>query len=467
MLGSPAALLIFCFVHLCALFAAGHAVIYKRDSRSAATWVILIVFVPLIGTLLYFWIGINRVRRRARGLRGKRSPRDSTNLPLPVNSHPALVISGRINRAPLSSGNGVQLLVNGEQAFPRMLGAIAEAERTLSLATYIFDNDSVGREFAAALNAAASRGVDVRVLVDAVGARYSFPSIFRRLKGERLKSARFLDTLFPWRFHYSQLRNHRKILVADGRLAFVGGMNLREEHLVTRFEPGATQDLHFQVEGPVVAEIQRVFADDWDFATAEKLTGEGWFPSALPVKGNTLARVLTDGPDEDMEILRWTLLGAISVAATSVRILTPYFVPDQTLLQLLGLAVLRGVRVEICLPARTNVFMVQWASQALLWQVLERGCKVFLSPAPFDHSKLFIVDDAWALVGSANWDARSLRLNFEIGLELEDGPFVSGLTREFEKKRDGALELTLAQVDARPLWTRLRDGTARLFSPYL
>jgi cardiolipin synthase len=466
MFGSQHAILVFCFVHLCACFAAGHAVTYKRDSRSAATWVILIIFVPLVGTLLYFWIGINRVKRRARGLRGKRKARGGESAVIPPGSHPALAISGRVNSGPLREKNRVELLVNGEAAYPRMLTAIRSASTTLSLATYIFDNDEAGHEFAAALNEASARGVQVRVLVDAVGARYSFPSIFRHLKGANLKSARFLDTIFPWRFHYSQLRNHRKILVADGRVAFVGGMNIRSGHLVKRGGPEATQDLHFEVSGPVVPEIQRVFADDWEFASGEAL-GPEWFPPAVSEGGITLARVVTDGPDEDMEKLRWTLLGAISVAQSSVRILTPYFVPDQTLLQTLGLAVLRGVRVEIVLPEKGNVAMAQWACQALLWQVMERGCHVYLTPAPFDHSKLFLIDDRWALVGSANWDARSLRLNFEIGLELEDPACVITLAATFAEKRQGAREFTLKEADARSWGGRLRDGTARLFSPYL
>lgn len=463
----------FAFIHLTALFAAGHAVCFKRDSRSAASWVLFILFVPLIGTLLYFWVGINRVKRRALGLRGhrRREPRGGEGNPVPADAHPALAVSARLNRDPLRTGNLVRLLVDGEEAYPEMLRAIREARHSISLATYIFDNDPVGREFAEALVAAAGRGCEVRVLVDAVGARYSFPSIFRRFRGAgpRLRAARFLDTVLPWRFHYSQLRNHRKILVADGRVAFLGGMNLRRGHLVKQAPSGtAIQDLHFRVEGPVVSDVQEVFANDWLFAAKERLEGARWFPAdGSPGVGDTYARVLTDGPDEDIGKLRWTLLGAISVAKESVRVLTPYFVPDQALLDSLALAALRGVRVEIVLPAHNNVFLVQWASNALLWQLLERGCRVFATPAPFDHSKLFVVDGRWALVGSANWDARSLRLNFELGLELEDPDLVGGLEREFDRKRDGATELSLRGQDARPLWTRLRDGTARLFSPYL
>jgi cardiolipin synthase len=469
---APDALSVFAFVHLSALFAAGHAICYKRDSRSAASWVILIIFVPLLGTLLYFWIGINRVKRRALGLRGRRARRaHGEGEAPPAGAHPALLVTGKISRDPLRAFNALQLLENGEEAYPEMLNAIRTAEHSIALATYIFDNDETGREFADALLEAAARGVLVRVLVDSVGARYSFPSIFRRFRGApaTFRSARFLDTVLPWRYHYSQLRNHRKVLVTDGATAFMGGMNIRHGHLVKTAGKDAVQDLHFRVTGSVVQDLARVFAFDWEFAAGEKLEGEKWFPSpdGKSPAGKTLARILADGPDEDFGKLRWTLLAAISEARRSVRILTPYFVPDQALLDALGLASLRGVRVELVIPSHNNVLLVQWACNALLWQLLERGCRVYATPEPFDHSKLFLVDDAWALVGSPNWDARSLRLNFELGLELEDASLVPDLARVFEKKRNGGTELHLAELDRRPLWGRLRDGTARLFSPYL
>ncbi len=465
------AIVIFSIVHLIALAAAGHAVCYKRDSRSAVCWVALIFLVPLLGSLAYFWFGINRVKRRARGLKGK-PPRsipihEPVGADSPADAHPALTISGRINRGRLSQGNSLQMLVNGEAAYPRMLRAIGEAKKNISLVTYIFDNDSVGREFAEALCAAAKRGVEVRVLIDAVGARYSFPSIFRRLRCPKLKAAKFLDTMLPWRFHYSQLRNHRKCLITDGRLAFTGGMNIREGHLVTRLESCSTQDLQFQVEGPVVTDLQKVFAQDWEFTTKEVL-GHEWFPPEEKVKNEGgWARVVNDGPDEDFEKLRWTLLSVLGVARKSVCILTPYFLPDPVLISMLGLTALRGVKVEIIVPEHTNVFMVQWASRAIYWQVLERGCRIYASPGPFDHSKLFVVDDAWAMVGSANWDARSLRLNFEMNIEVQDPDIVAILGREFARKKSLSRLVTLAEVDARSLPVRLRDGTARLFSPYL
>jgi cardiolipin synthase len=235
------------------------------------------------------------------------------------------------------------------------------------------------------------------------------------------------------------------------------------------------QDLQFRVTGPVVTQLQEAFVNDWAFVTGEMLEGETWFVdsetrflSANPsADAGVIARVITDGPDADFDKLRLTLLAALAEAQTSVQIITPYFLPDTALISALNLAALRGVRVDILLPAKNNLPVVHWASRALWWQVLERGCHVWLTPPPFDHSKLMIVDGHWVLLGSANWDARSLRLNFELNVEC----YGRGFAREMEKlvltKIATAREVTLAEADERPLPEKLRDAAARLFSPLL
>jgi cardiolipin synthase len=220
------------------------------------------------------------------------------------------------------------------------------------------------------------------------------------------------------------------------------------------------------VEGPVVTQLQDAFANDWAFATGEVLDGKIWFPK-LKESGNVIARVIIDGPDADFDKLRWTLLAALAEAQTSVQILTPYFLPDNALVTALNLASLRGVRVDIILPGKSNLPYVHWASRAMWWQVLERGCRIWLTPPPFDHSKLMIVDRHWVLLGSANWDARSLRLNFELNVECYNRDLAHDLAAVIEKKLRGARVVTLAEVDARTIPGKLRDAAARLFSPYL
>jgi cardiolipin synthase len=463
------------FDFLAALLASVHVLLHKRDSRAATLWIGVLWLLPLFGPMLYLALGVNRIRRRALTL----GVHNTINRPIPENlgesehegaEHLKLLarVVGRVVGRPLTPGNRVQPLVNGDEAFPAMLAAIESAKKSVSLVSYIFDNDATGKQFVDALGRAVQRGVAVRVLIDAAGARYSWPPITRRLQRAAVPFAKFLRaSLFtPWRVATINLRNHRKILVVDGRTAFTGGMNIRHGHVLAGQSGSPARDLHFHVEGPVVTQLQEAFANDWAFTTREVLDGESWFPE-LPECGDAIARVIPDGPDADFEKLRWTLLAALAEAQTSVQILTPYFLPDSALVSALNLAVLRGVRVDVLLPGKNNLPFVHWASRAMWWQVLERGCHIWLTPPPFDHSKLMIVDGHWVLLGSANWDARSLRLNFELNVECYGRELAQDLAAVIKKKLHGAREVKLAEVDARTIPGKLRDAAARLFAPFL
>ena len=495
---------------LACLLASSHALLHKRDNRAATIWIGVIWTLPALGPLLYLVLGVNRIRRHAikLGVHKTRSRPVPENLGEPEHDgaehlkHIAAVVS-RVATQTLTAGNRVEPLVNGDEAFPAMLAAIAGAKKSVTLASYIFDNDASGRKFIAALQRAGQHGVAVRVLVDSAGARYSFPPITWKLRAAKIPFAKFLPAslLTPWRVATINLRNHRKSLIVDGEIAFTGGMNIRQGNILgerwgetpsspkikdagnlgstesypTSFPKNAVQDLHFRVTGPVVTELQEAFANDWAFTTEEILDGETWFPNSdtrflraeNQGSGDVIARVIPDGPDADFENARWTLLAALAEAQTSVKILTPYFLPDNALITALNLAALRGVRVDIILPEKNNLPVVHWASRALWWQVLERGCKIWLTPPPFDHSKLMIVDSHWVLLGSANWDARSLRLNFELNVECYGREFAAQMEKLIERKISTAREVSLAEADARWLPAKLRDATARLFSPFL
>lgn len=463
-----------------AVWASGHALLHKRDSRAALVWVGFVWFVPLLGAVAYFILGVNRIKRRALELRGgveKVMDLTRTECVSPAqlskqldSSHQHLLAlakaSDTVLQRPLLSGNQVELLLNGDAAYPAMLQAISAATTSITLCTYIFDRDAAGLAFAEALGQAVKRGVQVRVLIDATGTRYSWPSILGELQQRRIPFARFLRTFPLRRLLEMNLRNHRKILVIDGHVGFTGGMNLRVGHWLEKQPPSPVRDLHFQMRGPVVTHLQEAFAEDWAFTTGESLRGDQWFPPQQP-SGVVIARGITDGPDEDFDKLRWAILAALAAAKTSVRVATPYFIPDATIIAALNLAAMRGVQVDILLPEHSNLPFVDWASTALRWQLLERGCRIWLSPPPFDHSKVFVVDDVWSLVGSTNWDARSLRLNFEFNVECYDVALAQQLTEWFEQHRALSRPITLAEVDGRSLPVRLRDGAARLFSPFL
>jgi cardiolipin synthase len=459
--------------------ASGHAILYKRDPRAAVAWTGLIWLVPVVGALLYVLFGINRIQRRAARLHKRRRRLDAPGEQAAcapgrlsevlgaerVHLTPLRRVGDEVVRRPLLDGNRVVPLVNGEQAYPDMLRAIDRAQRSISLAVYIFQFDEVGRAFADALSRAAARGVEVRVLLDDLGSGRLWGSPVRALRAAGVPAAVFLPLRVPWRTRYMNLRNHRKILVIDGRVGFTGGMNIRASHLVERGCDPREQDVHFRLEGPVVEHLQEAFADDWAFTTGEVLKGPAWFPRPERA-GDVIARGIPFDPGRG-ETLRWIIVGALALARTSVRIVTPYFIPDAALIAALNVAALRGVEVDVLIPRRSDNLLVDWAATATLWQILVGGCRVWRTPPPFDHSKLMVVDGMWTLLGSANIDPRSLRLNFEFNVECYDRGLAEAVEGLVRARLSRAEPVTLRKVDSRPIPVRLRDGIARLFSPYL
>ena len=453
------------------LLATGHAILNKRDTRAAIGWVAIIWLVPVVGFVLYIWLGINRIQRKAQRLIGSRSfaerqalacacPPEELDQRLLPYGEPIRKLADymqRVTSAPLLHGNRIEPLDSAEAAYPAMLQAIDDAKTSVTLCTYIFNNDDAGRKFVEALGRAAARGVHTRVLVDDIGARYHLPAVDGALEAVGVRVARFLPSLMPLSLPYSNLRDHRKILVADGRIGFTGGMNIRDCPL---------RDLHFRVTGPVVAQMQQVFADDWAFATKESLQGPIWYPPLTPV-GEVLCRSIVDGPDENIDKLRMSIMGGLACARQRVTVWTPYFLPDAALITALNVTAMRGVEVNIILPEANNLTLVKWACIALLPQVLEHGCRVWYAPPPFDHTKLMVVDGIWVLLGSGNWDPRSLRLNFEFNVECYDRALAEQLDAQAAATIAKSRPITLAEVEGRSLPIKLRDGFARLFSPYL
>lgn len=459
-----------------ALLASGHAVIYKRDPRSATLWFFLIWILPAAGTLLYLFFGVNRVRRRAARLRRAmirhhtraHAPAGPAEVAACAAEHlvPLMHLVDQVTLRPLVAGNSIDVLVDGSAAFPAMLGAIDSAHTSVAIASYIFDGSGIGAQFVDALARAHHRGVAVRVLIDDFDARFSRLTAAAALRRADVPVGVFNPPFVPARINAIHLRSHRKILVVDGTTGFTGGLNIDERYWLPDRPETAFRDLHFRLTGPVVTHLAEVFADDWQFTTGEALRGAKWFPN-LPPQGAALARGIEAGPDESVERLRWVIIGALNAARRTIRIATPYFIPDAALLSALNAAALRGVEVDIFLPQKSDVAHVHWAAMGQLWQVLERGCRVWLTPGPFDHSKLVAIDAAWSLFGSANWDARSLRLNFEFNVECYCCDLGARLEAQFVARRAKAHRLSLARVNARPLPIKLRDGLARMFAPYL
>ena len=469
--------------------ASAHAILVKRDNRSTIGWVGLIWLSPVFGAIAYAVLGVNRIRSRASRLRaGTRTVTHELAgaVPSPTRLADAIgpdhaplrslqTLVGQVTDRPLVDGNAIEPLAGGDEAYPRMLAAIDAATRSVALASYIFDNDPTGRIFADALARAVKRGVDVRVLIDGIGSTYTFPSIVGVLAGKGVRAERFLPTSVPVYFPYANLRNHRKIMVVDGRIGFTGGLNIRDGCWLAHEPAHPVRDMHFELRGPVVTQLLEVFVEDWEFATGEQLVDpaasglrEGPWAPDLAFAGTALARGVRYGPDDpDIGRIKLVLVGALAAAQKTVRIMTPYFLPDDAICQALDVAAMRGVQVDIVLPDQNNLALVSWASTAMLWQVLGRGCNVWMSPPPFDHTKLMVVDGSWAMFGSGNWDDRSMRLNFEFNVETYDRDLAARIDRHIADVIARSRQKTLAEVDSRSIPVRLRDGIARLFSPYL
>jgi cardiolipin synthase A/B len=440
-----------------------HALLTKPDPRSALSWIALCGFFPYGGALLYWLFGINRVRRRGESTPSPgASKTPGSALALQPPGFAAQVrIGDTLTRRPLQSGNAIEPLHNGELAFPRMLEGISEAKSTVYLATYIFQSDPVGLAFVNALAAAVRRGVRVRVLVDGIGEWYDWPHVVPILRRSGVRTERFLPPrLFPPNLSLNS-RNHRKILVIDGEVGFIGGMNLGGREVGGSTGRRMT-DIHFQLRGPVVAQLGDVFAEDWQFASGESLPV---VPASQAVGAST-CRVITGGPDQDVDTLLLILLSAIATATRCVQIMTPYFIPPIELVAALEAAALRGIDVSIVLPRRSNLRYIDWATLHWIPALVARGVRVYFQEPPFSHAKLFVVDEAYAHIGSVNVDTRSLRLNFEIAVEVYDPDFCAALSRFIAEHERAAPSAEDSLLSAR-LLPRVRNALCWLVSPYL
>jgi cardiolipin synthase len=451
-----------------AILATLHILLTKREVASAVGWIGLVWFAPILGVISYLVLGVNRVRRRARNLRPPDTDTDDASIWHPPESVEGLEALKRgihrITGRPLLSGTQVAVYQNGDAAYPPMLAAIDAATSSVGLSSYLFRNDIWGGRFIEALTRATRRGVAVRVLIDGVGGGWLTSPAYHRLRGEGVSVARFMHSLLPWRMPFLNLRNHKKILVLDGTVAFTGGMNLADENVMATSPEQPVQDLHFRIEGPVVDQLSEAFADDWSFVTGEDLDGAAWLVPSNPGDGPS-ARVIDSGPDEDLEKIEFAVLQAVSCARTSIVVMTPYFLPDERLITALSLAAMRGVAVEVVIPRQSNHALVDWATRTNIGPLLSDGVRIWQSPPPFFHTKVMVVDGAWNMIGSCNWDIRSFRLNFELCMEVYDRDLASMLTKMMQQAE--ASELTQADLESRSLPIKIRDAAARLMLPYL
>lgn len=459
--------------------AAVHAAMNKNDVRAAIGWVGVIIMSPLLGPLLYLIAGINRVRRSQIYEQRDKTFKQFISYPEPpvsdiescagIQFRSLHILGDRVSRFQLRSGNHVQLLAGGDQAYPAMLAAIRNAQSTIAMQSYIFDNDRIGRIFIEALAEAHARGVNIRVLIDAVGAKYSHPPITRLLRKHQIPHALFMtNPLGFMRMPYANLRSHRKLLIVDGIHAFAGGMNIREGFMTEFGKENTAKDTHFSIEGPAILQLFSSFAHDWEFTTKEELPYAEWCVKEWnPPHPHVPARCIRSGPDRFIGSNHHMLQGACAVATRHIRIQSPYFLPDQVLMGAINTAARRGVQVDIVIPKNNNLRLVGYAMMAQIDQLISAGCRVWMATGNFNHSKLATVDGQWSYVGSSNMDPRSLRLNFELDLEIYDTTITGQVSNLIDNEIETAEALTLEHLKNLPFHKRLRNRVIWLASPYL
>lgn len=466
-----------------ATLASIHVLLRRGDNRSAIGWLgVFWLGYPLIGSLIYLLVGVNSIHRDKRAVgqnilskatrrrpRRQRSGVETRHSPQ-IQPHMQILkrMGDRILGHSLHRGDTIERLIGGDEIYPAMLASIESATRSIAMASYIFKDDPAGQLFADALERAQQRGVHVRVLIDFMGSSHGGRSVYKLLSRRGVPVRRFMPTFGLPFLRFANLRNHRKLLVVDGKIGYTGGMNIDVAFwpAIRPADVTPKEDAHFRVQGPVVADLLAAFEQDWRFTTGEELNGEAW-RLATTIEGPMYARGIADGPDSDTRLTHGMILAALATAKHHVKIATPYFLPPSDIMSALGVAALRGVKIELLVPDPTNSLLVQWASDDYLRKASELGCTVWADGGDFNHTKIMVVDDCWSLVGSSNWDLRSLRLNFEFNLECHHENLARQLNEYWAEQMKTARPWKHPARGERPLWVELRNGIARLFVPML
>ncbi|MFO7821762.1 MAG: cardiolipin synthase [Lentisphaeria bacterium] len=472
-----------------------HCLRERREASSALLWIFVAWSFPVIGPLSYLCFGVNRVpakswlkQRADQQLRGRRqqivandSPQLSywravhDNSVTEPDTEFARELNSAINAAltdyPLLGGNNIELLITGDEAFPAMLEAIDKAQDHIHLQCFIIHNDSVGQRFMEALARKAADGVKVRMLYDRFGSTHGvLTGFFRKYRNiPNLETVGWTQANPIKRQFQLNLRNHRKVLIVDGREAFTGGINISKKN-ITRQKSSPIQDYHFKVSGPIVQEMQFSFMGDWHFMTSQDavmLLDQRYFPP-VETSGSALIRLVNGGPStSESNIISDVYFTCIVSAERDIVAATPYLVPTIDLLQAFRAAALRGVRVRIVLPEKNNHAYAGMASRARYDTLLEAGVEIYERQPPFMHAKSLVVDDSFAFVGTANLDERSLRLNYETNLAIYDEKLAGEVKRALLAEIEVSKRIQLAEWRQRAFAQRIAENFCNLLTPIL
>lgn len=454
----------------------------KKEPATTVAWILTLLFLPALGAVLFLFFGRRRIRLPAKQkqeadawmramVSSARTEGSSPNVsfalaPLSTLEREIFRVGSVLSRSRPTGGNQIEIYDEGDDLYEALGDAIDRAEHHVHAEYYLIRDDATGAWFRDKLASAAARGVEVRLLSDSFGSMMLGRRWFRPLREARAKASSFLP-LRRVLFQPINLRNHRKIVVIDGRTAFTGGMNIGDEYRGVMPKVGAWRDLHVRLDGPSARALQSVFLEDWYFATGEALEPERYLPHIVEAAGGASVAIVTSGPDTRNEAIHRLLFAAIAAARERVWITTPYFIPDAAMLTAMQVAALRGVDVRIILPSRSNHPVTLHAARSFYEDLLGAGVSIHEYTPGMIHSKSMVVDGRLSMIGSANMDMRSFRLNFEVHAFVHDPSTANTLERRFELDLAKTETISLDRWQKRRFGQQVLEGAARLVSPLL
>ncbi len=454
-----------------------HILLRNKPPASTLAWIWAVILFPYGGTIFYFVFGTDRlVRQKLRATRemdvsGARADRqvDATTKALvdllPERERPGVALLSHLHEYPTSCAGETRLLVDGGEFYDVLAARIDQARHHVHVEFYIWQDDARGNAIRDRLVAAAQRGVEVRLLLDPIGCFGLWRSHFARLIEAGGKFAWF-RTAHPLRNQWTfTLRNHRKLQIIDGRRCFVGGMNMGREYAGEDPKVGPWRDLQIEVSGGAARRFQMIFADDWFFATQEKLLGDEYYP--LPEETQELlVQPMTDGPDDPDDPIEMSLVWMLNIARERVWLTAGYFGPNEPLLTALQLASARGVDVRMLVAGKSDHPFLVNVGRSYYEELLRYGVKIYEYEAGINHAKVALVDSEWLMVGSANLDVRSMRLNFELNALVRDPKTAAHLERVLEKDfEQGSRRIVEEEFVQRSRWQRFKESLVRPLSP--
>ena len=448
----------------------------RREPMAMLAWIFAILTLPFLGSFLCWMLESTRVHRKASRRRrrvahlmtilSRRAADRVQTVELPEDLRSLEQLSKRLCQMPATHGNEVRIYQEAGVTYAALEAAIRNAEHHVHLEYYIWQPDDTGRHFRDLLVEKARAGVECRLLLDAVGCWRLTRRFLKPLTDAGCRVAFFMPIYGTRRRLSMHLRNHRKIAVIDGRTAFVGSQNVGDEYLGRLKKLCPWTDTHMRVVGPAVLFLQQTFAEDWSMATRESLLDETYYPDPR-LAGASVVQILPTGPARDVSPLNQIVFAAVSTARSDILIETPYFVPDAATRMALIHACYRGVRVRLVLPTRSNYFLVLWAGRSFYPELLDAGVEIYEYDAGMLHSKIVTVDERWCMLGTANMDVRSARLNFEVTALLYDKAVTRQLVDTIGAHCDAARRIHAREIWQWSLPAQLCAGVARLFTPLL